>query len=348
MVLVDKKKKEEEEKRRRGEGEQKSLQPSTRTSIRKEGHNSQLSPKSRGFTLLEVLVAMVIFGILTIALSAALSGSLRSHVLAEQRQDDSENVRGLFAILGRDLQCAYGSKNDPNSMFIAGGSGQNSAGNALLMLSTQTHRITTSDANVDPAAGQSGTNGSPSLGTVNGAQGGNDAPQQPTEFVRYDLDPQSGTLSRLTQTIPNLQTLQSATPGPENVIAGSIVSLTLQYWDPYKQNWQDSWDFEQPNLPDPATAAQTMGFPQTTGTTGSSGTAASATGANGTTTGTGNSDVGLPSAVQITLVLRRKNGSPGNYSMILPIVAHTLEDYPYAGGQQSDPNAPQPAAATGQ
>ncbi len=329
----------EEEKRRRGEEEKKDRILSTL--------NSQLSTSSfhnPAFTLLEVLVAMIIFGILTIALSAALSGSLRSHVQAEQRQDDTENVRGLFAILGRDLQCAYGSKNDPNSMFIAGGSGQNSAGNALLMLATQTHRITTTDPNVDPAASQSGSNGA--AGGAISSAGSNDPPQQPTEFVRYDLDPQSGTLSRLTQTIPNLQTFQSAAPGPENVIASNIVSLTLQYWDPYQQNWRDSWDFEQPNLPDPATAAQTMGFPQTTGTTGSSSTAAATTSA--ATTGTGNSDVGLPSAVQITLTLRRRNGSPGNYSMILPIVAHGLEDYPYAGGQQSDPSIPQTASTTGQ
>ena len=327
--------------RRQGDKEKGKIQLSTL--------NSQLPTPNfhnRAFTLLEVLVAMIIFGILTIALSAALSGSLRSHVLAEQRQDDSENVRGLFAILGRDLQSAYGSKNDPNSMFIAGGSGQNSAGNALLMLATQTHRISTTDPNVDPAASQSGTNGAPALGAISSA-GSNDPPQQPTEFIRYDLDPQSGTLSRLTQTIPNLQTLQSAAPGPENVIASNIVSLTLQYWDPYQQNWRDSWDFEQPNLPDPATAAQTMGFPQTTGTTGSS-SAASTTGASATTTGTGTSDVGLPSAVQITLVLRRRDGSSGNYSMILPIVAHGLEDYPYAGGQQSDPSIPQTSSTTGQ
>ena len=289
--------------------------------------------------MLEVLVAMIIFGIITIALSIALTGSLRAHVKAEQRQEDSENVRGLFSIIGRDLQSAYGSKNDPNSMFIAGGSGQNSAGNALLMFSTQTHRITTSDTNVDPAASSSGSSGPGALGTISAAQGGTDPPQQPVEFVRYDLDAASGTLTRLTQTIPNLQTFQSAAPGPENVIAGSIVSLTLQYWDPYAQNWRDSWDFEQPNLPDPATAAQTMGFPQTTGTTGTSATAT-------TTTGTGNSDVGLPSAVQVTLTLKRKDGSAGSYTMILPIVAHAIQDYPYVGGQQSDPNAPQTGTGT--
>ena len=305
--------------------------------------NPHPSTLNRAFTLLEVLVAMIIFGILTIALSLALSGALRAHVLAEQRQEDSENARGLFAILGRDLQAAYVSKNDPNSMFIAGGSGgsgQNSAGNALLMLATQNHRISTSDTNVDPAASPSGSSGPGALGTVSSTQGGTDPPQQPLEFVRYDLDPQSGTLSRLTQTIPNLQTLQSAAPGPENVIANSIVSLTLQYWDPYQQNWRDSWDFEQPNLPDPVTAATTMGFPQTTGTTSSSTTSA-------TTTGTGNSDVGLPSAVQVTLTLRHKDGSPGNYTMILPIVAHTVQDYPYTGGQQSDPNATQTGTGTG-
>ena len=313
-------------------------------------HPSSFILRRNAFTLLEVLVAMIIFGIITVALSTALSGALRAHVLAEQRQEDSENVRGLFAILGRDLQGAYGSKNDPNSIFIAGGSGQsgqNSAGNALLTLATQTHRITTTDTNVDPAANQAGLGKAPALGSINGTQGSNDPPQQPLEFVRYDLDPQAGTLTRLTQTVPNLQTIQSATPGPENIIAGNIISLTLQYWDPYQQNWRDSWDFEQPNLPDPTTAAQTMGFPQSTTSTSTS-TQSSGTGTSGTTTGTGNSDVGLPSAVQIMVVLRSSNGSPKSYSMILPIVSHNVEDYPYMGGQQTDPSIPQtPATSTG-
>ncbi len=309
-------------------------------------HPSSFILRRSAFTLLEVLVALIIFGIITVALSTALSGALRAHVLAEQRQEDSENVRGLFAILGRDLQSAYGSKNDPNSIFIAGGSGQsgqNSAGNALLTLATQTHRITTTDTNVDPTANQAGLGKAPGLGSINGTQGSNDPPQQPLEFVRYDLDPQAGTLTRLTQTVPNLQTIQSAAPGPENIIAGNIVSLTLQYWDPYQQNWRDSWDFEQPNLPDPATAAQTMGFPQsTTSTSGQS----SATSASGTTTGTGSGDIGLPSAVQIMVVLRSSNGSPKSYSMILPIVSHDLQDYPYMGGQQMDPNAPPATTGT--
>ena len=337
-------------KREKGKGkrEEKMLPPSS----------FHFHPSKRGFSLLEVLVALVIFGIITLALSGAMTAGLRGRVLAEQRQEDSESTRGVFSILGRDLQSAYGSMYDPNSLFMTGGSGgssgQSSSSGALLTLSTQSHRITTTDSGVDPTVDTGQAGSSP----FSSAQsGGNDPPQQSVALVRYDLNPQAGTLSRHEQLVPNAQTIQQATPDPQEIIANNIVSLKIQLWDPNTQSWRDSWDFEQPNLPAPDTAASTMGFPApaassntasaTSGTSGTSATSATPANPNlpsASSTGTG--DVGLPSAVQIMLTIRKANGTPGTYTTILPIASPRVQDYPYQGGMSTDPNAP-PAKTTG-
>ena len=318
-----------------------------------------LHPSGRsGFTLLEVLVALVIFGIITLALSGAMTAGLRGRVLAEQRQEDSETVRGLFSTLGRDLQSAYGSMYDPNSLFMTagsgGGMGQSSSSGALLTLSTQSHRITTTDSGVDPTVdpGQSGAGSSPFSSAQNGS---NDPPQQSVALVRYDLNPQAGTLSRHEQLVPNAQTIQQATPNPQDIVANNIVSLKIQLWDPNTQAWRDSWDFEQPNLPAPDTAATTLGFPAPATSTGSAAGTSGAAGASSaastntnlpSASSTGTGDVGLPSAVQITLTIRKANGTPGTYTTILPIASPRIQDYPYQGGMSTDPNAP-PAATSG-
>lgn len=311
--------------------------------------------------MLEVMVALVIFGIITIALSNAMSAAMRARLLAEQRQDDSATVRAVFGILGRDLQSAYGSVYDPNSIFVTGGGGSGNsqstaAVGSLLTMASLSHRLSTTDQNVDPSVDPTTV----SLGSVGNAQGSNDPPQSPIALIRYDFDPQTGVLSRVAQAIPYLQSLQQATPGPDDVLASNIISLQLQYWDPAQQNWRDNWDYEQPNLPPSATAATTLNLPlasdttttaggagaptasvadpNATGASGASGSAAGGAAANAAqSASTGSSDLSLPSAVQITLVIRKRDGTSGTFSTILPIVTPAIQNYPYVGGQTVNP-----------
>lgn len=293
---------------------------------------------AKGFTLLEVLVALIIFGIITLALSNAMYVAMHAHVVAEQRQADTETMRGVFATLGRDLQSAYSSMYDPNALFVAGsGSGGSSSSNALLSFGTMTQRVITTDINVDPSINPSQSGGG--SGNISSQNGSADPPQQPVALVRYDLDTQTGTLTRYAQAVPNVQTLQQATPGQQNVVASNIISLQLQFWDPNKQTWRTDWDYEQPNLPPPATAATTLNFPTAAASSTSSQGAASTSSTSATSTGTGTGDVGLPSAVQVTLVVRKSNGSQGTYTTILPILAPQIQDFPYTGGQNYDPTA---------
>ena len=138
--------------REQGRGKEGKSIRALRPSARRTAQNTR-----RGFTLLEVMVALVIFGIITIALSNAMSAAMRARLLAEQRQDDSASVRAVFSILGRDLQGAYGSVYDPNSIFVTGGGGSGNSqstaavGSLLTMAAIVAPHQFTTDPNVDPS-----------------------------------------------------------------------------------------------------------------------------------------------------------------------------------------------------
>lgn len=316
-----------------------------------------------GFTLLETLVAMVIFGIITVSLSLAFSVALQSQQTNTTRFEESGSVRIVMDTLTRDIEQAYASAQNPACVFIAG-SDQGGAANSsnissgLLTLTTRSNRINApyaADPN-DPNS-QNGQSG-PTLG--NTTQDNNDTtpPQSDPALVRYDLDPQSGVLQRTVFAIPNLQYLsQNASGGPETVLANNIVSLTLRFWDTSQQNWRTDWDYEQQNQPSSpvtaaaatttgtgATAAGTAGGTQ--GTTPASGSAAGGTatagsgttGQTGVSAGTSNTqttsasggtvsgDPALPGAVEITLVLKRSDGSLAHYQTVVPIQANLPQD----------------------
>src|SRR5262249_46568601 len=127
---------------------------------------------------------------------------------------------------------------NPASVFISGsgqGSGLGLGGaaqsNSLLTLTTLSQRIQADDL-TDP--NQSGT---PAMQPP--------LPQSGCAVVRYDLDPQSGMLTRIASSVPNLQTLMQMTPGPDDLLAPDVVNLKLSFWDPNQSAWRDDWDFEQ-------------------------------------------------------------------------------------------------------
>src|SRR5581483_410100 len=103
--------------------------------------------QARGFTLVEALIALVIFGLITFALSMSISVALRAQTVSTERQQDTGEVRAIFGQLNRDLNAASGSLNNPASAFIAGGSqgGRNATGSGLLTLTTLSHRIEADD-----------------------------------------------------------------------------------------------------------------------------------------------------------------------------------------------------------
>ncbi len=264
-------------------------------------------------------MAMIIFGIITLALSMALAESLRAQGALQAEQEHSARLRAVFDLMTRDIQAAYGTLNSPSSVFVGGGVSSGTSSNpqssvapgSLLTLSSLSHHLV-ADELTDPTANPNAQSQSAGNGPATGLEG----PQWDGNVVRYDLDTQSGTLRRTVSPIPNLQLLTpQSDPGVQTIVTDHVVSLTLRYWDGTQQTWRDNWDYEQQN--------QAPTTPQTGAAAGAapSGASGQASTANTQTSSTSTGDTYLPSAVELTLVLRGNDGTPLTYVTLIPVVA---------------------------
>lgn len=270
-----------------------------------------------GFTLLETLVALVIFGIITVALSLSFNTALRSQEINNQRQEEIGEARLLFDALTRDIQNAYVSTHYTSGVFMAGASsgGSGSTSSSLLTLMTRSHRI--EDANSLAQSPNTSTFGIQQQQT-------NVPPQADVQLVRYDLDRQTGTLIRSISRVPNLTTLDQSAQDPDGAIAHHIGSLTLRFWDADKQNWRNDWDFEQANLQQSQSGGGAAGAGGSAGASGATGGASGSASSQNSSTNTG--DTALPSAVEVNVQILRRDGQTVSYSTTIPIAANQAQD----------------------
>ena len=283
-----------------------------------------LRPKHPGFTLLEALVALVIFGILTAALSIALTSSLRAEEVLQQKSDLAAKSRLVFRYLEKDIQAGFISSNSPVSLFVGGVGavigGQAPAG--ALTLSALSGNIQTSDPQLDPtliASAQAPTSATSS-----------NLPQWNCIIVQYVLNSQTGSLYRVTDNAPNLQLIESDnSPSPDTLLTNDVASLTLSFYDPTQQQWVNSWDYEQQ-----AQAAQNQSGSsgQPSGSSASQQQSSSAA-SSASSNQSGNSS--FPSAVKIQLVLKDSSGNDHVYTTSILVTTPALIDPNTPAAQQS-------------
>jgi hypothetical protein len=120
-------------------------------------------------------------------------------------------------------------------------------------------------------------------------------PQAACKLVRYVLNPQTQTLSRLVTNIPNLTTLLQQQPGPDDILARHVVSVQLSFWDANQSQSRNDWDYAHPSTSQTsASAAQTLSK---------------------------GSDSTLPAAVDVTVTTLKSDGSQSTMETMIPIVA---------------------------
>ena len=257
----------------------------------------------RGFTLIETLVALVIFGIITVAISLAFNTAVRTQEVNDRRQEELGAVRSIFDTLTRDIQAASGSANSQSSVFMSG-----SGGNGLLTFSTRSRAIQASEASDENAS----NDGSP-FGIQSGG-GAASSPQSDIALVRYDFDSQSETFKRSTLAVPNLTSFQ---PGGSDsqTIAKRIVSINFQYWDAANSSLRSDWDYEQ-------TKQQSS---DSSGT--SSGAKIRGLGEGGANSNdqASSGDSSLPGFVKVSVTIRLKDGTTADYSTSILIIATQLQ-----------------------
>ena len=259
-----------------------------------------------GFTLLEAIIAIVMFTFIMLAVSQAFQISLQSTARSQHRQEDDGTVRAIFDVITRDILAGYGSPNSPTSVFKT--TGGSSASGDLLTFTSLSARLQTPELDSQSASG-----------TQSGSQAVSQ-PQADMAFVSYNFDPSSGKLYRIVNTLPSQQNLSPSSPTPDQAIAQNIVSIQFSFWDRTQQNWRSEWDYEQQN--------QIGVTPLSSGTSSTSSAAPSSsasTSAGSTSGGTANTtatgDTYLPSAVKITLTLQLSSGQTQDYVTTIPLRA---------------------------
>lgn len=260
-----------------------------------------------GFTLIEAIVAIVMFTFIMMAVSQALNISLQATARSQHRQEDDGTVRAIFDVITRDILAGYPSLHSPASVFT-GGSNKGSSGSMdLLTFSALTTRLHAPELDTQPATGPQNSQG--------GSQ-----PQSDMALVKYSFDAGSGILYRLISTVPSSQSLAQMPPTPEQAVAQNIVSIQFSFWDPTQQNWRSDWDYEQQN--------QIGVVPLSSmGSSSAASTSSGSSGSQGTANTTATGDTSLPSAVKVTVTLQQTGGRTQTYVTTIPVgVSQTYLD----------------------
>lgn len=171
----------------------------------------------RGFTLIEVLVAIGVMGMIAISIWAASSQTARTRTVVRESHDKSHQVRVAFDSIARDLASAFLSLNraqiEPthDTVFIGEDHGE--------------------DDRVDFAA-------------FAHQRRYFDAKESDQCEIGYFLapdkeDPEKRNLVRREAPVLDLEPLEG---GQQLVLVEDVESFDLQYYDLVMAEWQDAWD----------------------------------------------------------------------------------------------------------
>ncbi|MCW3097404.1 MAG: prepilin-type N-terminal cleavage/methylation domain [Chthonomonadaceae bacterium] len=266
------------------------------------------SARNSGFTLLEAIIAIVMFTFIMLAVSQAFQISLQSAARSQRRESDDGTVRAIFDVITKDILAAYASPNSPTSVFMTSSSSSGSmAPGDLAAFTALATRLQTPELDAQ-------TNGSSGATAQGGSQ-----PQSDMAFVRYNFDRSTGTLYRMINSLPGQQNMTPTAPTPDQALAQNLVSVDLAFWDGTQQSWRNDWDFEQQNqigvipLSSGTSSSQLSGAP--------AGAATTPQGSQGTPNTTATGDTYLPSAVKVTVTLQLANGQTKDYVTTIPLGA---------------------------
>ncbi|MFO7959091.1 MAG: type II secretion system protein GspJ [Candidatus Brocadiia bacterium] len=167
---------------------------------------------NRGFTLLEMLVAMTLMAVLAGALYASLSAGFRGRRVTEAALEPARRGTAALALLGPDLDCAV----PPTGLLAGEFLGEEATGeDGEPADAVRFHAL---------AREQSGA-----------------APPFPMRKVELSLatDVETGETALLRRTVHNLLAPEEPEP-TEEVLCRGVRALELAYYD--GSAWMDSWD----------------------------------------------------------------------------------------------------------
>src|SRR5437588_398064 len=93
--------------------------------------------RRRGYTLIETLIALIIFALVSAATGFALSAAIRGQDAVQKRADEMQEARAVLSTLSKDIRAAYASAGNTNTFFVASGAETG----VILTFTTLNHRI---------------------------------------------------------------------------------------------------------------------------------------------------------------------------------------------------------------
>lgn len=180
--------------------------------------NKRYNPSRRavGFTLLEMILAVMVTAIVSVALFASMNSAFKSRRQIEQHLSGKETARSVLTTLREDLVCVPPAGGRISGVFI----GDDAPG----LMDYDADELTFITANPKLKSDQD-------LADLRGIQ---------LRLLKSSEDPDYYVLARLVT--GNL--LATYTPEPSlQVLARRVVSLKIQYYD--EGAWLDEWDSTQ-------------------------------------------------------------------------------------------------------
>ena len=205
-----------------------------------------IKSRRRGYTLIEVLVALTMFAFITLATSFALGAALRGNAKLQSSADEMQEIRSIMAILTRDIRAAYAVTGNVNHLFTSGGSDSTT----ILQFSAMSHRISSPPTNADGSSNQADLN---------------PFPQADVSILSYNFDPQTNVLSRIETNVPNADLIQQSNGLPETVLSNRVQNIQFQYYDPTQTSYRGDWNYT--NSASSSTGASSTASSGTTGDT---------------------------------------------------------------------------------
>jgi prepilin-type N-terminal cleavage/methylation domain-containing protein len=217
--------------------------------------------KRRGFTLLELLVAMLMVGIVGLSLFAMLQTSFHARAAADRAVEPSRTASLALDYMVRDIQGAVNPGGKLSNMFLgltttavdasgnavastpAATAGGAAAATAIPYVSVMAGTVTGAFEGTD----QSDDRGNPgddlkfltTAYTPTHPEGGNGDMKWVELTVVTSQNGQDHLLVR--KSYSNLLPMTVEDPDTE-VICRGVYGFNLRYYDPVNQVWQDSWD----------------------------------------------------------------------------------------------------------